>query len=113
MMRFIAVLAGLAGMPAFAQSFDGLYRPLGSSWDCQSVGAEGGALAVQDGMFYGVENACKLTNPTRVNGMNAVLFDAECNGEGEAYFYRMMLMQLPGGIAVITDGSANEYERCN
>jgi hypothetical protein len=113
MMRVLAVLCGLAAMPAAAQSFDGLYRPLGSDWDCQSVGSDGGAMAVQDGVFYGVENACKLTNPTRVNGMNAMLYDAECNGEGMTDFYRMMLMQLPGGIAVITDGSANEYERCD
>lgn len=112
-MRVAVFLAGLVALPASAQSFDGLYRWAGSGVDCQSVGSVDGAIAVRDGMFYGLENACKLTNPTRVNGMKAMLFDAECNGEGEAYFYRMMLMELPNGIAVITDGYANEYERCD
>jgi hypothetical protein len=108
----LAVLLTVVATPALADGFDGTYRPAGSSWDCQSIGSDGGAMAVRDGMFFGLENTCKLTNPTQVNGMNAVLFDAECNGEGEAYSYRMMLMTLPDGIAVITDGSVNAYERC-
>lgn len=112
-MRVVAILVAFAAMPAAAQSFDGLYRPEGSGWDCTSVGSDGGAMAVRDGMFYGVESACKLTNPTRVNGMNAVLFDAECDGEGMSYGYRMMLMALPDGIAVIEDGSVSELERCD
>lgn len=111
-MRALAVSLAVLATPLAAQEFDGIYRPAGSAWDCKSVGSDGGAMAVRDGMFYGVESACKLTNPTPVKGMRAVLFDAECEGEGETYGYRMMLMQLAGGIAVMTDGYANEYERC-
>ncbi len=111
-MRALAVLLALIATPVWAQDFDGLYRPAGSTWDCQSVGSDGGALSVRDGVLYGVESACSLTNPTRVNGMNAVLFDAECSGEGETYSYRVMLLQIAGGLAVIQDGSVSELERC-
>jgi hypothetical protein len=81
-------------------------------WDCQSIGSDGGALAVRDGVFYGVENACQLTNPVEVNGMSAVLYDAECNGEGESYAKRMMLMRVPEGLAVIEDGFVNVLRAC-
>lgn len=107
---FLAVSAtSLAAGP-----FDGLYRPEGlEDWDCKSIGQEGGALAVQGDQYYGVENLCTLTNPTQVNGMSAILYDAECNGEGMSYSYRMMLMQVPEGLAVIQDGSVNVLKRCD
>jgi hypothetical protein len=112
-MRALAVFLAVVATPLAAQEFDGLYRPAGSAWDCTSVGSDGGALAVRDGVLYGVESACSLTNPTRVNGMNAALFDAECTGEGESYSYRVMLLRIPDGLAVIEDGSVNELERCD
>lgn len=112
-MRSITLLVAVAAGPAFAEGFDGIYRPAGSSWDCVSIGSDGGALAVRDGIFYGLESACELTNPTRVNGMDAVLYDAQCNGEGESYGYRLMLMRLGDGLAVIEDGAVSELERCN
>ena len=113
-MRLTLVLAMLAG-PALAGPFDGIYRPdqpFAEGWDCQSVGQDGGALAVQGDIFTGVENQCRLTNPVQVTGMDAVLYDAECAGEGETYSYRLMLMRLPDGIAVIQDGSVNELLTC-
>ena len=113
-MRLTLVLAMLAG-PALAGPFDGIYRPdqpFAEGWDCQSVGQEGGALSVQGDIYTGVENQCRLTNPVQVTGMDAVLYDAECAGEGETYSYRLMLMRLPDGIAVIQDGSVNELLTC-
>ena len=113
-MRLTLVLAMLAG-PALAGPFDGIYRPdqpFAEGWDCQSVGQDGGALAVQGDIFTGVENQCRLTNPVQVTGMDAVLYDAECAGEGETYSYRLMLMRLPDGIAVIQDGSVSELLTC-
>lgn len=96
-----------------AGPFDGLYRPDGAdTWDCTSVGSDGGALAVQDGVYYGVESACQLTNPVAVNGMSAVLYDAECSGEGESYAKRLMLMRVPEGLAVIQDGYVNLLRVC-
>ena len=111
-MRLILALL-LVPLPALADGFDGIYRPEGlEGWDCRSVGSDGGALAVRDGVFYGVESACQLTNPVAVNGMSAVLFDAECNGEGESYAKRMMLMRVPDGLAVIEDGIVSLLRSC-
>ena len=70
-------------------------------------------MAIRDGVFYGVESACTLTRPTPVNGMNAVLFDAECTGEGETYGFRVMFMPLGERLAMIQDGAISELERCN
>ena len=113
-MRLTLVLAMLSG-PALAGPFDGIYRPdqpWAAGWDCESIGQDGGALAVQGDIFTGVENQCRLTNPVQVTGMDAVLYDAECAGEGETYSYRLMLMRLPDGIAVIQDGSVSELLTC-
>lgn len=108
----VPALCALA-LPVAAQSFDGVYRPKGSSWDCTSIGSDGGALAIRDGVFYGVESACTLTKPTPVNGMSAMLYDAECNGEGESYGFRVMFMALGDGLAMIQDGAVSELERCD
>jgi len=101
-------------MPVAAEpALDGVYRPAGSTWDCVSVGSDGGALAIRDGVFYGVESACTLTRPTPVNGMNALLFDADCSGEGESYSFRVMFLALQDGLAMIQDGAVTELERCS
>lgn len=110
----LAVLLVLAATPAAA--FDGLYRPnepWAEGWDCQTIGMDGGAIAVQDGKFYGVENTCELTNPTAIRGMSGILYDAVCSGEGMTETFRLMLMQVDGGLAVIRDGSANILKRCD
>ena len=104
--------AGLAG------SYDGLYRPTGGhsvGWSCQraDIGMDGGAMAVQNGKFFGVENECALTNPVAVRGMQATLYDAVCSGEGESYTYRLMLMKTSDGIAFVKDGFANRLTRCD
>ena len=114
-MRTPIILATLiaTAAPAAAGPFDGVYRPEGaSSWDCTAIGSDGGALAVRDDVFYGLESACQLTNPVQVNGMSAVLYDANCNGEGESYVKRMMLMRVPEGLAVIEDGFVNVLKAC-
>jgi hypothetical protein len=110
----IGLVAAMIPTAMLAGPFDGLYRPDGlDGWDCQSVGQDGGALSVQDDTFHGVENLCRLTNPVPVTGMDAILYDADCAGEGETYRYRMMLMRLPEGLAVIEDGYVNVLKRCN
>lgn len=108
------LLLAVSATSLAAGPFDGLYRPDGlEGWDCKSIGQDGGALSVQGDQFYGVENLCTLTNPTQVNGMSAILYDAECNGEGMSDSYRMMLMRVPEGLAVIQDGYVNVLKRCD
>lgn len=114
-MRMMALGLCLTGTAALAGPYDGLYRPdhaAGADWDCQSVGMDGGAIAVRGGVFHGVENSCELTNPVQVRGMAATLYDAVCSSEGEAYSYRMMLMATDTGIIAITDGDAAPMRRC-
>ena len=115
-MRRIGMAIALAAATATqVGAFDGLYRPdepWAEGWDCKSVGMDGGALAVKDGTFFGVENACELTNPTQVRGMDAVLYDAVCEGEGETDTYRLMLMRVDGGLAVIRDGFVSMLKAC-
>ena len=107
------LLVAVSATSLAAGPFDGLYRPDGpETWDCASVGSEGGALAVQDDVYYGVESMCRLTEPVAVNGMSAILYNAECNGEGETWTKRMMFMPVEGGLAVITDGFVRQLKRC-
>ena len=105
----------LLAAPALAGPYDGLYRPDYPGyehWDCTSVGSDGGALAIQDDILHGVESQCRLTNPVQVTGMDAVLYDAECAGEGEEYSYRLMILRLPEGVALIQDGFVNPLKAC-
>ena len=115
-MRFVAAAVLCAmGTMAVAGPYDGIYRPDypgAESWDCRTVGMDGGALAIRDGRFEGVENSCALSNPVNVRGMAATLFDAECSGEGETYSKRLMLLKTPEGVAMIEDGFADNLVRC-
>jgi hypothetical protein len=112
---FILATSALLAAPALAGPYDGLYRPdypEFSGWDCTSVGSDGGALAIQDDILHGVENQCQLTNPVVVNGMDATLYDAVCAGEGEESTYRLMILRLPEGVALIQDGFVNPLKSC-
>ena len=109
----------LAAPPLAAQDrdFSGLYRPVGEAfegWTCteETIGRDGGALAVQDGKFFGLESVCELTNPVNIRDMNARLFDAVCTGEGEQYSYRLMLMKTEDGLIFAQDGFAFELISC-
>lgn len=113
-----AILAGFAGAEmanAQADEFSGLYRPRGElapPWDCKNIGQPGGAVAVDGGTLFGVENTCTLSNPVQVRDMPAMLFDAECAGEGEVSRRRVMLMHADFGLYLITSGFVAEWQRC-
>ena len=104
----MAVIAALALTgPVSAQTpYDGLYYPAErSGWDCASVGMEGGAIAIRNARFEGVENSCTLVNPVNLRGIRATLYDAGCTAEGTVTHERIMLMRAAeGGIWVIRDG---------
>ncbi|WP_322895773.1 MULTISPECIES: hypothetical protein [unclassified Yoonia] len=96
--------------------FEEVYLPLKAdpaTWDCQNIGFEGGAVAIEGNWLIDVENACELTNPTDVRGMNAILYDGQCAAEGEEYVERIMLMeQAHGGVFVIRDASVDLWKPC-
>ena len=114
-MRNFVLAGALVAIAGPALAFDGLYRPdfeWAETWDCNTVGMDGGAVAVRGSEFIGVENFCELTDPVNVRGMDAVLYDAICEGEGETYTLRMMLHRTFRGIAVISEGVAANFVRC-
>lgn len=60
--------------------------------------AEQSACAYPDTMleftettYFGFEDTCELTNPVNIRDMDAVLFDAVCNGEGGEKTSRLMI----------------------
>ena len=71
------------------------------------------ARRIAGGVFSGLESECRLTNPTAIRGMSAVLFDAECSGEGQSWSYRILLMQDGRDHLIeLQDGMALRYTRC-
>ncbi|WP_243730874.1 hypothetical protein [Rubellimicrobium sp. CFH 75288] len=107
----VALLAGAAG--AAALPWDGTYRPtLGA--DCSRIGEEGGAVRIAEGEFHGIGAVCEMTNPVDVLDMDATLYVMECEGGGETWTERAMLMRAAEGDAVfvIWNGYAFRYERC-
>jgi len=113
----IATCIALAATNVAAQSnsFDGLYKPRGAeyaNWDCKTVGQDGGAIAIKNGEVWGVESMCTLNNLVPVNGMSAVLFDADCAGEGSEWTERVMLMNADFGVYYITNSFVAEWQNC-
>ena len=115
--RSFALLAVLPFAAASAAGpFDGIYRPnhdFAVSWSCTDIDMDGGALAIQGQEFFGVENHCELTDPVRVNGMKAILYNGMCAGEGHVYSERSMLMESDHGVHVIEDGFVLDLIHCN
>ena len=111
---FVALIAA-SGVQAQALRLDGLYKPRGpefAGWDCTSVGADGGAIEIRNLELQGVESFCRMTNPVRVTGMDALLFDMECAGEGAEWDERAMFLAADFGLYYIENGFVAEWERC-
>lgn len=106
---FLAVfLAALAPVTLAAQGFDGVY----AIGDC--LMPQDGAMTLAGATITFYESACRLSNPGPLAGFDeAVMYDANCAGEGEIWQEKMLLMPaLGGGLVVVTPGWANVYERC-
>jgi hypothetical protein len=111
-MRFAAILALLPTL-AFAGPYDGTYKQVANA-DCANVGVDGGALKIEDGIFYGVEVECRMTKPVDVVQMDATLYTMECSGEDQVWTERAMLMDAAedDGIIMTWNGYAFAYSRC-
>ena len=100
---------------AAATPYDGTYRQSANS-DCLLVGVDGGALKIDDGIFYGVEMECRMTRPVTVVSMDATLYTLRCSGNDQIWTERTMVMndaEVEGGIIMIWDGYAFRYTRCD
>jgi hypothetical protein len=114
---FITLVSTVIGTMAVATTpFEGVYLPVNADptkWDCQNISFEGGAVAIKGNWLIDIENTCELTNPSRVIGMKAFLYDGHCAIEGDEYSERIILMeQANGRIFVIRDGSVNMWKPC-
>lgn len=106
------LLLGLAA-PAAALPWDGTYL-LSEEGDCAQVGEEGGALRIEEGVLTGVDSSCRMTDPVDVLDLDATLYVMECEGEGQSWTERAMLMRPAedDGIFLLWRGYAFRYARC-
>ena len=113
-MKRAFLIFALAAAQAAATPFDGLYRPGIGGWSCErdQLGMIGGSLGILDDAIHGLENTCRLSNPTPVRDMDAILYDESCAGEGMTSAGRVMLMRSPDGVFIVNDGSVTEWLRC-
>jgi hypothetical protein len=115
--RFAGFLAfalplAVAGVMADAGAYDGLFRPAPTT-DCSIVGGDGGALKIEDDVFFGVESQCRMTRATNVRDMDATLYDMDCTGEGEDWTQRALFMRAADdGLILVWNGFAFKYDRC-
>lgn len=95
-----------------AQNIDGLYHPVGTSWSCSAdqIGMEGGALAILDGVFEGVENRCDLTSPVALE--NGTRFTAVCSAEGETYQEPITITPTANGVRIQRELGTAYWKRC-
>ena len=98
---------------ALALPWDGTSR-LSEDADCDKVGQEGGALRIEEGVLHGIDSTCRMTDPVDVLDLDATLYVMECEGEGQTWTERAMLMKAAGGDAIFLAwrGYVFRYDRC-
>ena len=97
---------------ALSGPYEGLYFSGNSSCNVNMVQTDGGPVKIKDDVFFVVEMGCELSNPTKIRGMSATIYDAKCSGEGEHWDWRIILMKSYNGIYLIQDEFAAELIRC-
>lgn len=107
------VIFALLPTATLAGPFDGTYRQAANA-ECGLIGVDGGALKIEEGIFYGVEVECRMTRPVDVLNMDATLYTMQCSGEGQVWTERAMLMKPAedDGLIMIWNGYAFAYDRC-
>ena len=111
-MRLAALLA-LFPTIAMAAPYDGYYKQVANA-DCANVGVDGGTLLIEDGIFYGVEVECRMTQPVNVLEMDATLYTMQCSGGDQVWTERAMIMDNAedDGIIMVWNGYAFAYDAC-
>ena len=107
---------GVCVFPAIlaASPYDGVYKQTANA-ECSLVGVDGGALKIEDNIFYGVEVECRMTSPVDVTDMDATLYEMQCSGEGETWTERALMMPdaEDTGLYMVWKGYAFRYDRCD
>ena len=96
-----------------AAPYDGVYKQTANA-DCGLVGADGAAVEIREGIFFGVEIQCRMTRPVNVVDMEATLYTMQCSGTGQNWTERAMVMRRAdaAGIIMLWDGYAFVYDAC-
>lgn len=108
----VTLAAGAAGAQG-PEQFDGDWT-IGNPAAC-AVGEDSPnfAFRIGGGEFRGLESRCRMTNPVTVRDLGAMLFDMECEGEGERWSYRnFMMIDREGALVMINDGFVSILSRC-
>ena len=113
LVRPLLLAATLAPEVALALPWDGIYR-LSEDADCRKIGEEGGALRIEEGVLRGVGSTCRMTEPVDVLDLDATLYDMACEGEGQSWTERALLMKAAEGDAIFLGwrGYVFRYDRC-
>ncbi|WP_273690104.1 hypothetical protein [Ketogulonicigenium vulgare] len=118
LLAFVAAGAAVCGVAAAAGPWDGIYRQ-SANGICEHVGAQGGAIKIEDSIFYGVGIACRMTRPVDVLDMDATLYTMECvdgNGEDADHWSERVMMMRDAqreGVIMVWNGYALRHERCD
>ena len=96
-----------------ATPYDGVYKQVANA-DCGLIGVDGGAIAIENNIFFGVELECRMDRPVDVVNMNATLYTMQCSGEDQSWSERALLMTAAeaDGLIMLWDGYAFRYDRC-
>jgi hypothetical protein len=103
-----AVVVMYSSKLATAGSFDG--------W-CFMQDVCAGPSKIKNNKFFTCEDNCRLTKPTKVDGMDGLLYEVACEGDHGSSTERMLLLRYkdhdgkPRALAVGNDGS-QELARC-
>ena len=113
MLRPLLLAAALLPGAALALPWDGTYR-LSEDADCDKVGQEGGALRIEEGVLHGIGSTCRMTDAVDVLDLDATLYVMDCEGEGQTWTERAMLMKAAEGDAIFLAwrGYVFRYDRC-
>ena len=104
------LLAAVLPQAAAALPWDGTYRTSADA-DCAE---EGGSLRIGEGVLHGIDSTCRMTDPVDVLDLDATLYVMQCEGEGQAWSERAMLMAAAEGDAIFLAwrGYVFRYDRC-
>ena len=112
-----SLIGGLMAGAVWADTsrFDGRYKLNPDVPGC--VVGEGdvanAAFEIRNGRFISIETECRLTNPTNIRDMGAMLYDLTCSSEGEEWSDRILLMMKDdGSLLRVVDGMAFTNPPC-
>ncbi len=110
----VAVLIGQGIVGAVHAAPGGLLDGTYDAFNCAAeISDTRIVLSGNEAAFY--ETVCQISNPQYLRGLaGATLLDAACEGEGQTWTTRFIMMQTrDGGLALMQEGWGDHYVRCD